>query len=63
MSKAYRVFHFQNSVVMESINVEVDDAGRFDYFSDDEEGITFFHSSEQVMDKSMESPSDPESCE
>ena len=51
----------KNSVVMESINVVVDDACTTDYFSDDDEGMTFSPSSEQVMDKDMESPSDPES--
>ena len=60
-SKAYRVFHLKNFVVMESINVVVDDASTSDYFSDDDEGMTFSPSFEQVMDKNMESPSDPES--
>ena len=32
-----------------------------DYFSDDEKGMTFYPSSEQVMDKNMESPADPKS--
>ena len=46
---------------MESINVVVDDAGTSDYFSNDEEGMTFSPSSVQVMDKILESQSDPES--
>ena len=53
MSKAYKIFHLKNSVVMESINVVVDDAGTSDYFSDHEEGMTFSPYSEQVMDKDM----------
>ena len=60
MSKAYRVFHLKNSITMESINVVVVDAGTSDYFSDDEDGMTFSPYSEQVMNKGMDNQFEPE---
>ena len=46
---------------MESINVVLDDAEISDYFSDDEDGITFSPSPKQVMNKDMNSPYESES--
>ena len=46
---------------MVSINVVVDDARTSDCFSDDKECMTFSPSSEQEMDKNLESPSKPKS--
>ena len=45
---------------MESINVIVDDVVATDYSSDDEEGMAFSHSSEQVMNKDVDNLFEPE---
>jgi hypothetical protein len=59
-NKAYRVFHLKYSVVIESINMVVDDARTSDYFSDDDEGMTFSSSSVQVMDKETKNRAEPD---
>ena len=39
--KAYQVCNLKSSIVMESIDVVVDDAGTSDYFSEDNDGMIF----------------------
>ena len=60
VSKAYRVFHIKNFVVMESINVVVDDAGTSNNFSNDENGMTFSPFPKQDMHTTSDGKEEPE---
>ena len=51
-SKAYRVFNFRDSSLMESVNVVVDDAGISEYFSYYEEDLIISPVPNQVADPS-----------
>lgn len=57
-SKAYRVFNFRNSFVMESVNVVVDDARISENFFDDEDDLIIPPVSHQVVDPSKSKQTD-----